>query len=129
MAYNDSRIFAFEFGCDAVPVDTEFIWPGFAPGGSDALEVRLVAAGPCRLVNAYYTALIVPGGIVVDTYTFYIDGVTSGESFDVGPAAANATYTGALDIAAGEGLSIYFSTTGATAADDITINCVFQRFQ
>ena len=129
MAYDASKVFMLDFGCDAVPVDTEFVWPGFPAGGTDALEVRIVLPDPCVLAEAYYTATIVPGGAVVDTYTFYRDGVTTGESFDVGAAVAAATYAGAIAFAAGEAISINFTTTGATTADDIVISLVFRRFQ
>ena len=129
MVYDASKVFMLDFGCDAVPVDTEFVWPGFPPGGTDALEMRVVLPVACVLAEAYYWASAVPGAGVTDTYTFYVDGVTSGESFDVGEAATAATWTGAVAYAAGEAISIYFTTSGATTADDVAINCVFRRLQ
>lgn len=125
MGYNASNIFMLNFGVNGTPTTTRFIMPGFA--ADQANEVRLTLPCACQLSEMRaYCNVAAPGGIVVDTYTAYLNGVATAAAVTVTGAAVTGTWSGNVAFAAGSEVSLYFTTDGATAADDVTITLLFQ---
>jgi len=123
MAYNNSNYFNMIFGFSGVPTTTHFASPGI--GATNAAARALIAPVACQLVSIELLADTAPGGIVIDTYTVYDDGVTTGAAATMTGAAFDGNWAGNVNIAALSLISVYFTTDGATAAQEIGISLAF----
>lgn len=125
--YSRSHYFTMQFGADATPTDTQFLLPGFGADVADEPFVAIPIA--CALAEIQVYCVTAPGGVVVDTYTVRKNGASL--------SGAAATVTGAVQtgstsltpssytFADGDTVGILFGTSGATAADDVSVTLLF----
>lgn len=126
MAYSNTKLFDLIFGVDGVPADTQYVVPGYA--ATQVTPISETVPYTCRLVEARVRCRLAPGGIVVDTYTVGINGAGSACAPTVTGAAVDGTWSGDIAVAADSEIEIVFTTSGATAADDIQIRLEFRIF-
>ena len=127
MAFNNGNYFTMIFGFSGVPTTTHFATPGI--GATNAAARSLIAPVACRLAGIELLADTAPGGIVIDTYTVYDDGVSTGAAATMTGAAFDGEWAGAVDVAALSLISVYFTTDGATAAREIGITLTFLIYE
>jgi len=124
MAWNAENYHVMIFGIVGQPTANHFLPPGV--GATSAAEIQIAPPGACRLVEARVICRVAPGGAFVDTYTARVTGVGSACAPTVTAAAVTGTWTGAIDIAEDDVISIQYTQTGGVATRDPFVTLILR---
>lgn len=117
MAYNDSKYMLLVWGCAGAPTSTEFMFIGCG-ANTKAQETSIAVGRAVTAREARVWTRVAPGPGITDTYTLNITTVGSACAPTVVTTATTGTWSGAVEIADDDTLSVEFTSSGATAADD-----------
>jgi hypothetical protein len=126
MAYKDSLWYTLSFGCEGVPVTTQFLAPGHMATTVAEAVITIPRASQISAVSV--TARLAGGGGRVDTFTCRLNGVATAALATVTDPATIGTWAGAVAVTAGQRLSVLATIAGGSTINDVTVTILIQPF-